>query len=132
MASSTQAQSLGYLAPQRSSQARRCRRALGASRRGMGPGSVGPAVSGGVPVEWGAGVWAELVPAECPAPGLEFGRGSALHVPLVERRHEGLLAALVTAEDLGAGTPLPVLRHAQFQGAHAGDEFARIVAAAVG
>jgi hypothetical protein len=86
-------------------------------------------VEGGVEFADGAG--AELVAAELLADGLDFPGGDALDIHFDEGGHEGLLAALVAAEDLGAEAALPVLRDAQFEGAHAGDELARVVAAAV-
>ena len=69
--------------------------------------------------------------AELLADGLDLAGGDTLDIHLHQGRHQCLLAALVTAEELGAETALPVLRHAQFEGAHAGDQLARIVAAAV-
>lgn len=63
---------------------------------------------------------AERVAAELLADGLDLPGRDALHMHLHQGRHQRLLAALVTAEELGAETALPVLRHAQFEGAHAG------------
>ena len=62
---------------------------------------------------------------------LDLARRDALHVHLDERCHQRLLAPLITAEDLRAEAALAVLWHAQFQSAHAGDEFARVMATAV-
>ena len=74
---------------------------------------------------------AELMPAQFLGDGLDFARRDALHIHLHERGHQGLLRALVTLEKLRGEAALPVLRHAQFHRAHARDQLARIVAAAI-
>jgi hypothetical protein len=51
-----------------------------------------------------------------------------LHVHLGEARHERLLRALVTLEQLGREAALPILRHPQLQLAHPGDQGAAVVA----
>ena len=63
--------------------------------------------------------------------GLDLPRRDALHIHLDKRRHERLLAPLVTLEELRGKAPLAVLRHAQFHRAHARHQPARVVAAAV-
>jgi hypothetical protein len=69
--------------------------------------------------------------AELFADGPNFAGGNALDIHLDEGRDQGLFTALIAAEDLGAEAALAILRDAQFQGAHTGDEFARIRATAI-
>ena len=63
--------------------------------------------------------------------GLDLAGRDALHVHLGQRRHQGLLGALVTFENFGREPAVAILRHAQFELAHARDERAGVVAGAV-
>ena len=74
---------------------------------------------------------AELMTAELLGDRLDLPCRDALRIHLHQCRHERLLAALVALEEPRGETPLPVPRHAQFHGAHARDQPARVVATAV-
>src|ERR1700722_17705086 len=50
---------------------------------------------------------------------------------LGQRRHERLLGALIAFEEFGREPPVSVLRHAQLELAHPGDEGAAVIAGAV-
>src|SRR4029079_6855828 len=74
---------------------------------------------------------AKLVAAKLLADGLDLAGRNALHIHLHQRRHQRLLTALVAFENLGAETPRAILRHAQLESAHARDQLARVIAAAI-
>jgi hypothetical protein len=58
-------------------------------------------------------------------------RSIPLDVHLGERRHQGLLAALVALEDLGGKSSVAILRDSQFELSYPPNQTARIVSAAV-
>ena len=62
---------------------------------------------------------------------LDLPRRDALHVHLGQRRHQGLLGALVALEEFGREPAVAILRHAQLELADPGDERARVIAGAV-
>jgi hypothetical protein len=67
------------------------------------------------------------VAAELFGDRLDLPRRHALNVHLGQRRHERLLRALITLEQLGREPTGAVLRHPQLQLADAGDQRARVV-----
>jgi hypothetical protein len=62
---------------------------------------------------------------------LDFSSRHTLHVHLGERGSECLLRTLVVCEQLGREVAMAILRHAQLQLAHPGEQGARVVAGPV-
>jgi hypothetical protein len=99
----------------------------------LGKGALGEGVEAFVQalVDGGDGRGREGMAAQLLGDRLDLAGRDALHVHLGQRRHQGLFRALVAFEQFDREPTIPILRHAELELAHPGDEGAAIVPGAV-